>query len=197
VNFGAAHNLIDGKSFNPDKYNQTMVLNTAEQWKVLNQAPDKAHPFHIHINPFQITEVFAPNAENTTDPSGRCYIDPLRPATWKPCSAIEAPFVWWDTFAIPTSKQYDVTDQCKGQKTSGCPEQIRRFVACPVPTSGPTVCTLTIPGHFKMRSRFVDFPGTYVLHCHILIHEDRGMMQLVRVVNSLKGLPTKPPYSHH
>jgi len=26
------------------------------------------------------------------------------------------------------------------------------------------------------------FPGSYVLHCHMLAHEDRGMMQLVRVV---------------
>ena len=29
-----------------------------------------------------------------------------------------------------------------------------------------------IPGYFKMRSRFVDYPGSYVFHCHILIHED-------------------------
>jgi FtsP/CotA-like multicopper oxidase with cupredoxin domain len=40
----------------------------------------------------------------------------------------------------------------------------------------------TIPGYFKMRSRFVDYPGVYVLHCHILIHEDRGMMFSVEVV---------------
>ena len=38
-----------------------------------------------------------------------------------------------------------------------------------------------IPGYFKMRSRFVDYPGLYVLHCHILIHEDRGMMFSVNV----------------
>jgi FtsP/CotA-like multicopper oxidase with cupredoxin domain len=40
----------------------------------------------------------------------------------------------------------------------------------------------TIPGYFKMRSRFVDYPGLYVMHCHILIHEDRGMMFSVEVV---------------
>jgi len=27
-----------------------------------------------------------------------------------------------------------------------------------------------------MRSRFVDYTGQYVMHCHILAHEDRGMM---------------------
>jgi FtsP/CotA-like multicopper oxidase with cupredoxin domain len=40
---------------------------------------------------------------------------------------------------------------------------------------------IVIPGYFKMRSRFVDYPGVYVLHCHILIHEDRGMMFSVSV----------------
>jgi FtsP/CotA-like multicopper oxidase with cupredoxin domain len=38
----------------------------------------------------------------------------------------------------------------------------------------------------------VDFTGQYVLHCHILAHEDRGMMELVQVVPRPKG-----PYSHH
>lgn len=37
-------------------------------------------------------------------------------------------------------------------------------------------CTVTIPGYFKLRSRFADFPGLFVQHCHILAHEDWGMM---------------------
>jgi hypothetical protein len=64
-------------------------------------------------------------------------------------------------------------------------------VQCKAGNDQKITCTETIPGYFKMRSRFVDFTGTYVLHCHILIHEDRGMMQLVEVV------PDKPPYVHH
>jgi len=86
VTFGAGHNLIDGKPFNQTDYSQTMQLNSAEEWKILNQANDKSHPFHIHVNPFQITEVFQPNAENTTDPNQPCYVDPLNPQTWKPCT---------------------------------------------------------------------------------------------------------------
>jgi FtsP/CotA-like multicopper oxidase with cupredoxin domain len=39
-----------------------------------------------------------------------------------------------------------------------------------------------VNGYVKIRSRFVDFTGLFVLHCHILAHEDRGMMQLVQVV---------------
>jgi hypothetical protein len=35
-----------------------------------------------------------------------------------------------------------------------------------------------------IRHRFLDFTGEYVLHCHILGHEDRGMMQVVKMVES-------------
>jgi len=195
VTFGAGNNLIDGKTFNQKKYSQTMQLNSAEEWKISNQANDKSHPFHIHVNPFQITEVFQPNAENTTDPNQPCYVDPLNPQTWKPCTPIKAPYVWWDTFAIPTGKQVDVTAQCNGNK---CPPAIQPYVQCTT-KDGTTTCIETIPGYFKMRSRFVDFTGTYVLHCHILIHEDRGMMQLVEVVRSKPYAPVAPssPYMHH
>ena len=34
----------------------------------------------------------------------------------------------------------------------------------------------------KIRMRFEDFPGAYVNHCHILFHEDAGMMQAVKVI---------------
>ncbi len=44
--------------------------------------------------------------------------------------------------------------------------------------------TLTIPprGSVTFRTRFKDFDGSFVWHCHILEHEDLGMMQLVTVV---------------
>ena len=37
-------------------------------------------------------------------------------------------------------------------------------------------------GRVVFRSRFTDYVGEYVDHCHILLHEDNGMMQLVEVV---------------
>jgi FtsP/CotA-like multicopper oxidase with cupredoxin domain len=39
-------------------------------------------------------------------------------------------------------------------------------------------------GRVVFRSRFVDFEGEYVNHCHILIHEDNGMMQRVTIVGN-------------
>lgn len=38
------------------------------------------------------------------------------------------------------------------------------------------------PTSVTFRTRFSDFSGAYVMHCHILAHEDMGMMQIVEVV---------------
>jgi len=38
------------------------------------------------------------------------------------------------------------------------------------------------PGSVTFRSRFVDFKGAFVMHCHMLAHEDMGMMQTIEVV---------------
>ena len=44
--------------------------------------------------------------------------------------------------------------------------------------------TTPIPafGEIVIRTRFLDFTGKYVYHCHILEHEDMGMMGIVEVV---------------
>lgn len=168
---------IDGKQFGGE-VGAVVLLNQAEEWKIVNETygPPISHPFHIHVNPFQVTEIFDPNA-TVPNPAGgapvnkyilatdtkvsdqQCVIDPADNKTWKPCNQKPGTnLIWWDVFPIP---------------------------------SGRTINTVKIPGYFKMRSRFVDFPGYYVLHCHILAHEDRGMMTIVEVA------PLQSPYSHH
>lgn len=104
--------LFDGKVFNPDKVNQVMTLGTTEEWRLTNKS-DEDHPFHIHINPFQVISV---NGQ-PVDLHG-----------------------YQDTFSIPKHS------------------------------------TVVI------RTQYKDFDGKYVLHCHILFHEDNGMMQIVEVV---------------
>ena len=57
--------------------NVRVQLGAVEEWTIKNTTnPNRSglidHPFHIHINPFQITEFFDPN-ENMTDP---------RPVSW-------------------------------------------------------------------------------------------------------------------
>ncbi|MEL6442492.1 MAG: multicopper oxidase domain-containing protein [Cyanobacteria bacterium J06621_8] len=45
--------------------------------------------------------------------------------------------------------------------------------------------TFSVPPNtaFKIRHRFDDYWGTYVLHCHVLVHEDQGMMWAVKINN--------------
>ena len=104
--------LLDGKQYNPDVIDQVMTLGTTEEWKLVNKSRE-VHPFHIHINPFQVISI-------NGVPVDRPGLD--------------------DTFPIPARS------------------------------------TVII------RTKYKDFDGKYVLHCHILYHEDHGMMQVVEVV---------------
>jgi FtsP/CotA-like multicopper oxidase with cupredoxin domain len=174
---------IDGKQFD-GSVGALVRLNTVEEWTVRNFTTQISHPFHIHINPFQVTEIFEPNSKlpdgrprYVTSPIGKggdqCLLDPLKPGTWRPCAGPPSSTdkIWWDVFPIPSALQAKYAD---GTNVIG-------------PDGKPVV----IPGYFKMRSRFVDFAGFYVIHCHILAHEDRGMMTVVEVA------PSQSPYSHH
>ena len=138
---GTGRPAIDGQAFNGTP-NQVVMLNTAEEWTLENYWDSSMHPFHIHVNPFQVLEIFDPNATTQT--------------------TLQAPYNWRDTIAIPPSK---------------------------------TVGTVITPGRVRIRHRFLDFPGTFVLHCHILDHEDRGMMQEVVIIDP--AAPKFPPTGAH
>lgn len=136
---GAPKFMIDGRQFEGGHYDQTMVLGDTEEWTIYNTTAGIAHPFHIHVNPFQVVEVY----------------DPATDLTYKPASN----FVWQDVVAIPPSK-LDAQGNVIGKA-----------------------------GYVKIRQRFVDFTGSFVLHCHMLAHEDRGMMQLLRVISPRADVP--------
>jgi plastocyanin len=46
----------------------------------------------------------------------------------------------------------------------------------------PPATDLNGPGWVRFRTRFADFTGRFVYHCHFLDHEDKGMMGVVEVV---------------
>ena len=129
---------IDNKQFEEfgPIIDQCMPLNGLQDW-VLENHTTISHPFHIHINPFQVMELDTPSIDSA---GGATY------SIYKP--ALDQ--IWQDVIAIP---------------------------------AGVSVNGQVVPGRVRIRHQFVDFTGTYVLHCHILAHEDRGMMQLVRVVD--------------
>ncbi len=104
--------MINDRPFDLDNVRE-LQLNTASEWTLSSKRA--SHPFHIHVNPFQVTRV---------GPDGKDQI------------------VWRDTLFI-------------------------REGADPV----------------KIRSRYTRYIGKFVIHCHILDHEDQGMMQVVEIVN--------------
>lgn len=102
---------IDGKQFSPTRVDVTPTKNTAERWVIRNISGEQ-HPFHIHINDFQVIRV---NGERV----------PLR--------------------------------------------------------GGQDVIELPEHGSVVMLTAFRRFTGKYVFHCHIVAHEDSGMMATVKV----------------
>ena len=113
---GKAYFLVDGKEFDPNRIDHLIKLDTVEEWRIENTS-NAMHPFHIHVNPFQIVEI--------SDGS----IEPGR---------------WLDTVHLPPGTEEN-------------------------------------PGYVIMRTRIRKFTGKFVQHCHILAHEDRGMMQIVQI----------------
>jgi FtsP/CotA-like multicopper oxidase with cupredoxin domain len=96
-------------------HQRTLKLNTTDVWIIRtdSEALYYAHPFHIHVNPFQ---------------------------TWREGPDGNYQTVWRDTILVKI---------------------------------GEPVYLYT---HYK------DFTGKFVYHCHILDHEDQGMMELVEIV---------------
>jgi FtsP/CotA-like multicopper oxidase with cupredoxin domain len=100
--------FLNKKKFDGDRSDANVKVGTVEEWTLVNDDVYQ-HPFHIHVNPFQVLEV-----------GGKRYTDDD---------------VWWDTFALPRKSRV------------------------------------------KVRMKFrPDVTGKTVYHCHILPHEDNGMM---------------------
>ncbi len=102
---------IDGRTFDPGRDDQTVMLGTTEEWTVVNTSP-MDHPFHLHAWPFHVLAA--------------------------------------STGAPPTGVRQDVV-------------------------------LIPARGWVRLRIPFTDYPGRSVYHCHILDHEDHGMMGTVNV----------------
>jgi suppressor of ftsI len=104
--------LLNGQQYDVEQVNYVANLNGVEEWRLVvgdsQHGGTEGHPFHIHVNSFEVISV-----------NGK----PLEPGTIK------------DTIWIPAES------------------------------------TVVI------RIRFKEFVGKSVFHCHILPHEDTGMMQ--------------------
>ncbi len=105
--------MFNNKTFDAKRVDTGVKLGTTEDWDLVNVDPDRMdHPFHIHVNSFQVV---ARNGQP----------EPYR--------------AWKDTVLV------------QGGET------------------------------LRIRIPFRDFSGKTVYHCHILDHEDLGMMGILEI----------------
>lgn len=139
---------IDGQPYDPNRIDRTLMLGGADEWTLRSEFV--SHPYHIHVNPFQVVKIIAPDGKTDVsakgaidnfakDKNGNSVVDPQYPGLQN---------VWKDTLFIKNVAQ----------------------------AGGPS-------GEYTVvvRTRYERYIGDFVLHCHILDHEDQGMMQNVRI----------------
>ncbi|HEU4885523.1 MAG TPA: multicopper oxidase domain-containing protein [Longimicrobium sp.] len=137
-----------------------MYLDSTQTWKVVNNSPNQInHPFHIHINPFQVDSVYAPYGAN--DPYYALYQE-LNEASRRGSP------IWMDVLPLP-QPTVDTSGAVIDTAYAFITQRYDRFTGCSDGKCGPPT-------------------GDFVMHCHILGHEERGMMQVLRIQDH--GQPT-------
>lgn len=147
VKFAVGTTAANAEPYKPDVINRQLTLGTAETWTL--QSAYVSHPFHIHVNPFQIEKIIGPDGTDLSEPGAVDKTD-NNDAQYAGLKG-----VWKDTLFVkgPTGK---------------------------TPGFDPVTNT---KGLYKIyvRTRYQRYIGEFVLHCHILDHEDQGMMQNVNI----------------
>ncbi len=132
---------VNGKPFDPSVINRTLMLGGVDEWTL--RSDFVSHPFHIHVNPFQVVKILDPSGKDVSGPDA---VDNAGGSVDPQYRALKG--VWKDTLWVKNLMQ---------------------------PSAAEGKYTLVV------RTRYQRYIGDYVLHCHILDHEDQGMMQIIRV----------------
>lgn len=157
---GEAFFQVDGKPYDGSRMDRVLPLGGVDEWTLTSDFV--SHPFHIHVNPFQIVKILDPQNRDISGPKMQRGMDE------DDDQYVGLKGVWKDTLWIKNlysgDSKSDMTPQ-KGKYT------------------------------FIVRTRYERYIGDFVLHCHILDHEDQGMMQNVRI--TLPDSKGKPTSGHH
>ncbi|MBK8174265.1 MAG: multicopper oxidase domain-containing protein [Rhodospirillales bacterium] len=133
---------VDNEPYDPDRIDRILKLGGVDEWTLRSRFV--SHPFHIHVNPFQIVRILDPQGRDVSAPGA---IDDAGGAPDPQYPGLKG--VWKDTL----------------------------WVKSLIPQEAEPAGIYTV----VVRTRYQRYIGEYVLHCHILDHEDQGMMQNVRI----------------
>ncbi len=149
---------MNGKPYDPGRIDQGLKLGGVDELTL--KSDFVSHPFHIHVNPFQIVKILDPNGKDVSTDDA---VDSMGASDGTPDLQYRAlKGVWKDTLWVKNL----------------------------VPPGKP-------PGQYTVvvRTRYQRYIGEFVLHCHILDHEDQGMMQ--NVVIALPDSAGNVSKGHH
>ncbi|HEY1796168.1 MAG TPA: multicopper oxidase family protein, partial [Stellaceae bacterium] len=65
------------KPYDPNVVDRHLILGTADEWQL--QSRFVSHPFHIHVNPFQVVKILDPNGKDVSAPGAVDDADPNSP----------------------------------------------------------------------------------------------------------------------
>jgi FtsP/CotA-like multicopper oxidase with cupredoxin domain len=151
--------------YDPTRVDRHLTLGTAQEWELRSYGV--SHPFHIHVNPFQIVKILNPDEVDISEP-GVADTKDGKEVDGKTAANNEyagLKNVWKDTLFVKTNIQF-------GKLKPDSKDYYRYIV----------------------RTRYERYIGEFVLHCHILDHEDEGMMQNVQI--DIPGDPGGMSHEH-
>jgi FtsP/CotA-like multicopper oxidase with cupredoxin domain len=166
--------------YDSKRIDRRVKLRQIDEWKL--QSHFGGHPFHIHVNPFQIVEIKDPfdrdvSGEDAIDWASGINPGKIDPNTFDPntfdpsknpdVANIDLEYrglkgVWRDTIWVKAPLTQPVMDALMAVKDESKRPKSRFY-------------TIVVRTHYQR------FPGDFVMHCHILDHEDQGMMQNVSI----------------
>lgn len=138
-------------------------LGTMEEWRLRNWSVTKdptkyiGHPFHIHVNDYQVKD-------SDTELVNKNSLEDVTMIN-------SSGFKYYD------QKQKRVLEQKPFRGN------LHTIAEALDPQTSGDLATFGANDQ-TVRMVFQDYLGTYVYHCHILPHEDAGMMQVITVVEN-------------
>ncbi|WP_247886741.1 multicopper oxidase family protein [Azospirillum sp. SYSU D00513] len=153
-NDGSPGRPYDSKPYDPSRIDRELTLGTVDEWTLESHAV--SHPFHIHVNPFQVVAILKQEGDKVIDVSAedapRLSDDDEQYRGMKG--------VWKDTLWIKSLNGLAAPGQSEAEFVRDNEQNIYKII---------------------VRTKYQRYVGDFVLHCHILDHEDQGMMQNVRI----------------
>jgi FtsP/CotA-like multicopper oxidase with cupredoxin domain len=138
---------INGKSYDPNVVNIRRQVNTTDDW--ILSASGEPHIFHIHVNPFEITDVIYMKPDGTQE------------------------------------SIFDSEGHCKGNISDNEQGLVNQY--CGMWHTFRDTVFVENNFHVHIRTHYDRYIGEFVIHCHILDHEDGGMMLNIEIVPDLKA----------